>query len=86
MIRKLWRRFDIAMIGYWVPTFITIMSFVCVFGFGYFVDKCFYWFGCLFGPLVVALWWSIWRWEHPKPRYGSMGLPYDDWPPDRGWN
>lgn len=84
MIRDLWRKFDIAMVGFWVPTFLTIASFVIVFGFGYFLDKSFYWFGCLFGPLLVTMWFSIWKWERPTIRYGSMMLPYDDdWPLDR---
>ena len=75
MISNLYDRFKTAMMGYWLPTILTVLSLMTVFGGGFYVNKVFYWFGTFFGPAIVVMWIVVWRWEHPRPRYRGV-----DWP------
>jgi len=83
MIRELWKRFDTAMVGYWIPTSATVLSLTVTIVSGVLLDKKFFLFLIVFIPLLLFMWMLVWSWEHPHPRHCSR-LPYDDdWPLDR---
>ena len=78
MIRDLWKRFNTSMVGYWVPTFLTVLSTALVLSVGIFVDKIFFLFAVIFIPLLILMWISAWSWGHPQTRYGQVVWPFDD--------